>query len=84
MKCPKCEIGKIIPIIFKADGEKGRLCDYCETMWLENQEVKKNTGQYIDGIMKGSGIEYVLDEAEDYDDSEEYDEETTNHLPKYS
>lgn len=71
MFCPKCGNGKIITVVLKVDGEKAHLCDYCESLWLEGEVIKENTGRYLEGIKDGTGIEYILDEVEDSESEEE-------------
>jgi len=47
MKCPKCEEGSLAKIKFKTSGEKGVLCDFCESLWLDNELIISTTGHIL-------------------------------------
>jgi len=67
MKCPKCERGTIKKVILKTKGEIAYLCDFCEMFWLEDEEIKKNTGHPFDVLTQGSAMEYTLETTPEKD-----------------
>lgn len=44
MKCTQCEKGTIEEIIFKKNGTKAMLCDYCGTMWFQDDDIGTSKG----------------------------------------
>ncbi|MBP7832211.1 MAG: hypothetical protein KA035_00350 [Candidatus Levybacteria bacterium] len=48
MTCPKCNEEAIIPIRFKMTGKKAYLCENCETVWFEGEEIKVETGRLLE------------------------------------
>lgn len=66
MRCPKCEEGKIVTIVLKRTGDEATLCNYCETLWLKDEEIKFNTGHPYD-IAKKDDREYTLEVSEESD-----------------
>ncbi len=67
MVCPRCEEGTLNRMSFKNSGKQGYLCDFCNTVWLENENLNRNTGHPFDSLNQGESIEYILEEAEDKD-----------------
>lgn len=66
MICPKCEEGKIVKILLKVNGEEASLCNYCETLWLKDEEIKFNTGHPYD-VARKDDREYTLEVSEESD-----------------
>lgn len=63
MKCPKCEEGNIVDVILKVTGESAKLCNFCDNLWLEGEDVKFNTGHIYDSL-QGNALEYNMGESE--------------------
>lgn len=59
MLCPKCEKGNIRKIVFKKSGDMGLLCDFCDTTWLDDEEVTSNSGHSILSFTKDGDMEYT-------------------------
>lgn len=66
MICPKCEEGKIVKIFLKVPQEEASLCNYCETIWLKDEEIRFNTGHPYDAARKDDR-EYTLEVSEERD-----------------
>ncbi len=67
MNCPKCEIGRIVHVILKMSGEEASLCDYCNTLWVEGEDINASSVITLD-IAKASGdVEFTLEESEEED-----------------
>jgi hypothetical protein len=71
MTCPKCENGIIENVIFKVDGEKGKLCDYCGTVWFEGELIAVSTGHEIAGF-RTYDKEYTLEKDTENDADSQY------------
>lgn len=67
MKCPKCERGIVRKVRLKDKGQAAFLCNFCEMLWLEEEEVKENTGHPHDILTKGNAITYIIEPIEDRD-----------------
>ncbi|MBP9718911.1 MAG: hypothetical protein KBD46_00385 [Candidatus Levybacteria bacterium] len=61
MKCPKCERGIVRKVTLKDKGQVAFLCNFCEMLWLEGEEIKENTGHPLDILTQGNAIEYTLE-----------------------
>lgn len=61
MKCPKCERGIIRKVRLKEKGEAAYLCNFCEMLWLQDEEIKTNTGHPFDILTQGNAVEYTLE-----------------------
>ena len=66
MICPKCEEGNIVAIAVKPSGDQASLCNYCETIWLKDEEIRFNTGHPYDATRKDDR-EYTLEVSEGKD-----------------
>ena len=64
MKCPKCEEGTLIRIYFKKRGEEGIQCEFCGTVWLEEESVRENTGHPIQTLTNDGDTEYTFTDTE--------------------
>jgi hypothetical protein len=66
MKCPKCEEGMIVSIVLKMSGDQASLCNYCETLWLQGEQIKYNTGHPYD-VARKDDREYTMEVSEEKD-----------------
>jgi hypothetical protein len=42
MKCPRCDQqGDVVVVVIKKTGERVHLCDQCDALWREGNEVTK-------------------------------------------
>lgn len=67
MTCPKCNEGTIVRIRFKKTGKMAYLCDFCETVWFEGEDINFNTGHAFESYTGGHGLEYTIDEIHEKD-----------------
>ena len=65
MKCPKCEEGTIVTIKFKKTGKSAFLCDFCQTVWFEGEDIALSTGHQLKTYTNSEDREYTLEEAEE-------------------
>lgn len=72
MKCPKCEEGNIIKVVFKKSGDNGLLCDRCEALWFDGETINADSAHKFRSFSEGLDREQVL---------EEFDEEDQDHSP---
>lgn len=67
MNCPKCEEGILKKIQFKTDGRVAFLCDFCESLWFEDESITFSTGHSLGNLIEGNDLEYsyeILDEKD--------------------
>jgi hypothetical protein len=69
MRCPKCEVGTITHAILKMTGEPVALCDYCEIMWFDGEDIGLKTGRPYDSLNRRNSFEYELDVADETEQS---------------
>lgn len=67
MTCPKCEEGTIVSITFKRTGRYAYLCDSCEALWLEGEDINVSTGHTLESYSQGQGSEYTIEELQEQD-----------------
>jgi bifunctional N-acetylglucosamine-1-phosphate-uridyltransferase/glucosamine-1-phosphate-acetyltransferase GlmU-like protein len=67
MVCPKCEEGKVKKIILKQGQKEAYLCDICEALWFEGENIKNHTAHTLRSYSQGENIEYSVEEAEEKD-----------------
>ena len=67
MKCPRCEEGTIKKVNFKRDNKNGYICDFCATVWLDNENITAQNGHPYDAVNHGGFMEYSLEESEELD-----------------
>lgn len=68
MICPKCEEGTIKTVVFRNIARRGNLCDFCETVWFENEEISQSTGHPFECIAHQDLKEYTLENTEETDE----------------
>ncbi len=71
MICPRCERGRIKKIGFKHIEAKAYICDFCDSMWYENERISSASGRLFSSV---SG-------KEDSYSVEEFDKEDQEHQP---
>lgn len=67
MKCPKCEEGIITKIKFKKTEKIAYLCDFCETVWTEGEDINFNTGHALRSHTEGRDLAYTVEAAGEKD-----------------
>ena len=67
MTCPKCEEGTIKEIVFKKDGKKGSLCDYCDALWLEGETIGIMSSHTLRSFSNSEDLEYTIEEINEKD-----------------
>lgn len=67
MKCPRCEEGTIKKVILKAKNQAGFLCDFCATLWMDDEKISAGSGHPFDAVNQGGITEYSLEESEEVD-----------------
>ena len=48
MICPKCEEGSVEKVKIKMNGEVLSICDFCHSIWTEEESIQFNTGHLLD------------------------------------
>lgn len=48
MICPKCEEGSVEKVKIKMNREVLSICDFCHSIWIENESIKFDTGHLLD------------------------------------
>lgn len=71
MTCPKCEEGIIEKIKFKKDGSIAFLCDSCESLWLENENISVKSIHTLSSFSKDQDIEYTIEKLSEKDQDHE-------------
>lgn len=57
MLCPRCDQqGKVELVVIKKTGERVHLCDECDALWKEDDEVTKSN---FVGRVKGDGGSFL-------------------------
>lgn len=69
MTCPKCELGNIISVRFKDFTKNASLCDFCETLWIEDEKISINNGHSFRAYSRDFDQELSIEmlETEDQD-----------------
>lgn len=67
MVCPKCNEGTITKIKFKRNGKQAHLCNLCEALWLEGENINSNSSHTLKSYSQSEDIEYAIDELEEKD-----------------
>lgn len=62
MICPRCERGRIKKIGFKHLEEKAYICDFCDSMWYENERISFNSGRLFSSVSGREDLEYYIEE----------------------
>ncbi|OGH13160.1 MAG: hypothetical protein A2687_05235 [Candidatus Levybacteria bacterium RIFCSPHIGHO2_01_FULL_38_26] len=66
MTCPKCDEGKIVKVKIKKTGKVAFMCDFCERIWLEGEDIGRDPG-HVMGTNRNGEREYTLDDLEEKD-----------------
>lgn len=77
MLCPKCEEGDITKIVFKKNKQYASLCEFCGTVWFNDELIHEATGHSIQSVTGDGGIDYT------FEDVDKDDEQKSITLPKY-
>lgn len=67
MKCPKCDEGTIVRIRFRENGNLAFLCDFCDSLWLDGEDINFNTGHTLHAYTHGDQMEYIVEDIEEKD-----------------
>lgn len=67
MKCPRCEEGTLKKIVFKESGKKAHLCDFCDSLWFDNELISATTGHTMRGFTQGEEDEFETLDEQDQD-----------------
>lgn len=67
MQCMKCDEGELKKILFIKTGQKAFVCDYCDTYWLEGEQIAYNTGHALDPYHPEDMSEYSAQELGETD-----------------
>lgn len=62
MRCPKCDAGTIDRIKFKRTGRVAFLCDFCDTLWFDGENIDFSTGRDFELFLGSQDHEYTLDD----------------------
>lgn len=68
MLCPRCDEDDVKKIRFKSDGKVAYICEFCESLWFEGEEISPFTARALRSFKPEEGIEYVWDEVADKDE----------------
>ncbi|OGH20762.1 MAG: hypothetical protein A3D74_05555 [Candidatus Levybacteria bacterium RIFCSPHIGHO2_02_FULL_37_13] len=71
MICPKCEEGKVGKVKFKKSGTTGYLCDFCESLWFNSDDINIGTGHTLSSFAEGGDREYSLESTGEKDQEHE-------------
>ncbi len=55
MICPKCNEGVVTKVIMKAVDEIAYVCEYCDTIWFENDKITTSTGRPLELYIEEGG-----------------------------
>lgn len=58
MICPKCEEGNVEKVKIKMNGEVLNICDFCHSIWTEDESINFNTGHLLDFFIKRRDHEF--------------------------
>lgn len=67
MRCPKCDEGTIKKISFKDISKTAYICDFCDSMWFENEQIEFDTGRIFSSISGNKDLEYSVNELSEKD-----------------
>lgn len=67
MTCPKCEEGNVQKIKFKNTGKKAFLCDFCQALWFDGENITNNTTHTMRSFSQGENMEYNVEYSDDKD-----------------
>lgn len=66
MNCPKCQEGTIDKIIFKKNGEGAYVCDLCESLWLEGEDIG-TISHTLNSFSQSEDLGYSIDGTREKD-----------------
>ncbi|MDO8583039.1 MAG: hypothetical protein Q7R51_00730 [bacterium] len=67
MNCPKCEKGTIDRIIFKKSNKGANVCDYCESLWFEDEDIGIASGHALSSFSEDEDLGYTIEEINEKD-----------------
>lgn len=67
MICPRCDEGLITTVCLKSTKKEAYLCNFCETLWVENEPISMDTGRPVDTLSYCEDREYTRGESENID-----------------
>jgi hypothetical protein len=67
MICPKCEEGAVNKIVFKENGKRGSLCDFCDAWWFEGETIGIMSNHTLSSFSKREDLEYTIEEIDEKD-----------------
>src|SRR6185312_4471772 len=67
MMCPRCNEGILQKIQVKDTGERAFLCDTCEGLWFEDEEIKQFCKRTLSMYGSGNDLEYGFSELDEKD-----------------
>lgn len=70
MKCPKCDEGNLKKVIFKKNNNSGHICEFCGTIWNENEPINETSGHVFESQIPSDKEEYSFDDFEFDQESE--------------
>ncbi|MCM1546927.1 MAG: hypothetical protein NC034_01080 [Ruminococcus sp.] len=57
IECPYCDgQGEVLNAVIKQTNEKIKICDECNTVWLENEPILNSNGLFFDYFMEKKGL----------------------------
>lgn len=63
MNCPKCQEGTIDKIIFKNSNKGAYVCDLCEALWLEGEDIGIAPSHTLNSFSQDEDLGYAIGEA---------------------
>lgn len=63
MNCPKCEQGTIDKIIFKKSNKGAYVCDFCEALWLEGENIGITSNHTLGSFSQDEDLGYAIADA---------------------
>lgn len=67
MNCPKCEKGTIDKIIFKKSNKGAYVCDFCEALWFEGENVEITSNHTLSSFSQDEDLGYTIEEINEKD-----------------
>lgn len=64
MICPKCEEGSIEKVKVKLTGEILSICDFCHSIWTEEECIQFNTGHLLDFYIDRKDHQYTIENSQ--------------------
>ena len=64
MKCLKCDEGKLTKIKLKTTNKYAYLCEFCGTIWSENESFSKSPGHVLEITTTNDKQEYSFEDIE--------------------